>query len=90
MLFLSTLSKLLLKPICIFSCGTKIHREHKTVLINIVFINAYLQLFDELYDKTCIYFLYVYYVLHVLVTILLQSANQINASASWNALKRYK
>ena len=48
------------------------YREHKTVLIN-----AYLQLFHELCDKTCIYFLYVYYVLHVLVTILLQSANQI-------------
>ena len=74
----------------IIQCGTEIHREHKTVLINIVFINAYLQLFHELYDKTCIYLLYVYYVLHVLVTILLQSANQINASASWNALKRYK
>ena len=75
----------------IIQCGTKIHREHKTVLINIVFNNAYiyLQLFHELYDKTCIYFLYVYYVLHVLVTILLQSANQINALASWNALKRY-
>ena len=52
------------------------------LLYNIVFINAYLQLFHELYDETCIYFLYVYYVLHVLVTILLQSANQINASVS--------
>ena len=36
-----------------------IHGEHKTVLINIVFINAYLQLFHELYDKTFIY-LYMY------------------------------
>ena len=35
------------------------------------------------------YTMYVYYVLHVLVTIVLQSENQINASASWNALKRY-
>ena len=37
----------------IIQCGTKIHREHKTVLINIVFNNAYLQSFHELYDKTC-------------------------------------
>ena len=37
--------------IMFIQCGTKlhVHREHKTVLINIVFINAYLQLFHELY-----------------------------------------
>ena len=35
-------------------------------------------------------FVYVYYVSHVHVIIVLQIANQINASASWNALKIYK
>ena len=47
-------------------CGTRIYREHKTVLINIVFINASLQLFHQLYDKTCIYF-YMYIMYYMLM-----------------------